>query len=128
MPLRPAMNCCDGARRHLRGLAGSDIGTLTTRPTASACRLPRCPQAADRNPPGAAHHKRRQLRAHGWFRGDVDGAGSKAAGTVRCDQPRALDLGAHKGRKVETVPAAVMAEVLARLAPLCAWRGSSRAP
>jgi mRNA-degrading endonuclease toxin of MazEF toxin-antitoxin module len=46
------------------------------------------------------------------------GAGIQTTGIVRCDQPRALDLGARKGRKLETVPAAIMDEVLARLAPI----------
>jgi mRNA-degrading endonuclease toxin of MazEF toxin-antitoxin module len=46
------------------------------------------------------------------------GAGIKTTGIVRCDQPRALDLGARVGRRLETVPAAIMDEVLARLAPI----------
>jgi mRNA interferase ChpB len=37
---------------------------------------------------------------------------------IRCDQPRALDLGARQGRKLETVPAAVLDEVLAKLATI----------
>lgn len=44
--------------------------------------------------------------------------GTKTTGIVRCDQPRALDLGARGGKKLETVPPAVMDEVLAKLAPL----------
>lgn len=43
------------------------------------------------------------------------GAGTKTTGVVRCDQPRTLDLGERGGRKLETVPDAVMDEVLARL-------------
>jgi len=46
------------------------------------------------------------------------GAGTKTTGVGRCDQPRALDLGARNGRKLERVPDAVMEEVLAKLAPL----------
>lgn len=46
------------------------------------------------------------------------GAGTKTTGVVRCDQPRALDLGARNGRKLERVPDAIMEEVLAKLAPL----------
>ena len=42
------------------------------------------------------------------------GAGTKTTGVVRCDQPRALDLGAHHGRKLESVPNALLDEVLAR--------------
>src|SRR5271165_792805 len=36
------------------------------------------------------------------------GAGIKTTGVVRCDQPRAMDLGARHGRKLETVPDAIM--------------------
>ena len=46
------------------------------------------------------------------------GAGTKTIGVVRCDQPRALDLGARGGKKLETAPEAVMDEVLARLAAI----------
>ncbi len=46
------------------------------------------------------------------------GAGTQTTGIVRCDQPRVLDLAARGGRKLETVPAAIMEEVLARLAPI----------
>ena len=35
---------------------------------------------------------------------------------IKCDQPRALDLGASGGKKLESVSDAVMDEVLARLA------------
>jgi mRNA interferase ChpB len=46
------------------------------------------------------------------------GAGTTTAGVVRCDQPRALDLASRRTRKLESVPASIMEEVLARLAPL----------
>jgi len=46
------------------------------------------------------------------------GGGTKTAGIVRCDQPRALDLGARGGKKLETVPDAIVNEVLARLATI----------
>lgn len=46
------------------------------------------------------------------------GAGTKTTGTVRCDQPRALDLGARKGKKLESVPDEIMDEVLAKLMPI----------
>jgi mRNA-degrading endonuclease toxin of MazEF toxin-antitoxin module len=48
----------------------------------------------------------------------LDGAGTKTTGVVRCDQPRALDLGARRGKKLESVPDAIMDEVLARVAPI----------
>jgi mRNA-degrading endonuclease toxin of MazEF toxin-antitoxin module len=46
------------------------------------------------------------------------GAGTKTTGVVRCDQPRALDLGARGGKKLEDVPGPVMDDALARLAPI----------
>ena len=48
----------------------------------------------------------------------LSGAGTKTAGTIRCDQPRALDLAARNGKRLESVPDAIMAEVLARLTPI----------
>jgi mRNA-degrading endonuclease toxin of MazEF toxin-antitoxin module len=46
------------------------------------------------------------------------GAGIRTRGIVRCDQPRALDLGARGGRRLESVPGPIIDEVLAKLAPL----------
>jgi mRNA-degrading endonuclease toxin of MazEF toxin-antitoxin module len=48
----------------------------------------------------------------------LTGAGTRTTGVVRCDQPRALDLGARGGRRLESVPEAIFDEVLAKLAPL----------
>jgi mRNA-degrading endonuclease toxin of MazEF toxin-antitoxin module len=48
------------------------------------------------------------------------GTGLQTTGIVRCDQPRALDLSARSGRRLETVPPVIMGEVLARLAPIFA--------
>lgn len=48
----------------------------------------------------------------------LTGAGTKTTGVVRCDQPRALDLGARNGRKLESVPDAIMEDVLAKLTPM----------
>jgi mRNA-degrading endonuclease toxin of MazEF toxin-antitoxin module len=45
-------------------------------------------------------------------------AGTKTTGVVRCDQPRALDLGARNGKRLEKVPEAIMDEVLAKLATI----------
>jgi mRNA-degrading endonuclease toxin of MazEF toxin-antitoxin module len=45
-------------------------------------------------------------------------AGTKTTGVTRCDQPRALDLAARGGRKLESVPEAVVDEVLARISPI----------
>lgn len=48
----------------------------------------------------------------------LEGAGTTTTGIVRCDQPRALDLVARGGKKVESVPNAIVDEVLAKLAPI----------
>jgi mRNA interferase ChpB len=45
-------------------------------------------------------------------------SGTKTTGVVRCDQPRALDLGARNGRRVEAVPSNVLDDVLAKLATI----------
>lgn len=46
------------------------------------------------------------------------GAGTQTTGVIRCDQPRALDLAARYGKKLEDVPPVIIEEVLARLAPI----------
>jgi mRNA-degrading endonuclease toxin of MazEF toxin-antitoxin module len=48
----------------------------------------------------------------------LTGAGIKTTGVIRCDQPRALDLAARRGSKLESVPETVMDEVLAKIAPI----------
>lgn len=48
----------------------------------------------------------------------LEQVGTRTTGVVRCDQPRALDLKARRGKRLESVPPAVMDEVLAHLAPL----------
>lgn len=45
-------------------------------------------------------------------------SGTKTTGVVRCDQPRALDLAARNGRRVEVVPPSVLEDVLAKLATI----------
>jgi len=52
------------------------------------------------------------------FAVSLTGAGIRTRGIVRCDQPRALDLGARGGRRLEIVPGPIIDEVLAKLAPL----------
>ena len=52
------------------------------------------------------------------FAVSLDEAGTRTAGAIRCDQPRTLDLAARNGKRLETVPEAVMDEVLARLAAI----------
>jgi mRNA-degrading endonuclease toxin of MazEF toxin-antitoxin module len=46
------------------------------------------------------------------------GAGTKTTGVVRCDQPRALDLRARGGRKLESVPEQIVDEVLSKVGPI----------
>jgi mRNA-degrading endonuclease toxin of MazEF toxin-antitoxin module len=59
-----------------------------------------------------------QLARTAGFAVSLTGAGTKTLGVVRCDQPRALDVGARRGQRLETVPPEIMEEVLARLAPI----------
>lgn len=43
---------------------------------------------------------------------------TKTTGVVRCDQPRAMDLSARRGKKIERVPKSVIEEVLAKIVTL----------
>ena len=52
------------------------------------------------------------------FAVSLSGCGTRTTGVVRCDQPRALDLRARSGRRLEQVPPVIMDEVLARLATI----------
>ena len=52
------------------------------------------------------------------FAVSLDGAGTRTTGAIRCDQPRALDLAARNGRRVDAVPDRIMDDVLARLAAI----------
>jgi mRNA interferase ChpB len=52
------------------------------------------------------------------FAVSLTGAGTRTAGVVRCDQPRAIDMRARGGRRIEAIPPAIMDEVLARLATI----------
>ena len=52
------------------------------------------------------------------FAVSLEGAGIRTTGMIRCDQPRALDLGSRHARMLERIPAALMAEVLAKVVTL----------
>ena len=52
------------------------------------------------------------------FAVSLEDAGIRTTGVIRCDQPRALDLAARNGRRVESVPEHIMDDVLARLATI----------
>lgn len=54
-------------------------------------------------------------RVHGFA---VPLSGTKTTGIVRCDQPRALDLTARKGKRVEKVTDEILDDVLGKLAAL----------
>lgn len=49
------------------------------------------------------------------FAVSLERAGTKTTGVIRCDQPRALDMGARGGRRLESIPDILMRDVLARL-------------
>ncbi len=44
--------------------------------------------------------------------------GTKITGVVRCDQPRVLDIHARGGKKVESLPSAILDDVLAKAVTL----------
>ena len=52
------------------------------------------------------------------FAVSLSGAGTRTTGVVRCDQPRALDLAARNGTRLESLPDEITADVLARLATI----------
>ena len=48
----------------------------------------------------------------------VEISGIKTTGLIRCDQPRILDIAARNWRKIDTLPAPLLQEVLARVQTL----------
>lgn len=48
-------------------------------------------------------------------------AGIQTTGIIRCDQPRVLDIAERGGRKVDQLPAAILADVMARLATILTY-------
>ncbi|MER2268061.1 type II toxin-antitoxin system PemK/MazF family toxin [Methylobacterium oxalidis] len=52
------------------------------------------------------------------FAVSLSGAGTNATGVILCDQLRTLDLASRGGRRVEAAPDFIVADVLARIAPL----------
>jgi mRNA interferase ChpB len=52
------------------------------------------------------------------FAVSLSGAGTQTTGVIRCDQPRPVDLAARNGRRLESVPADIVEDVLARIAVL----------
>lgn len=55
---------------------------------------------------------------HAGFAVSLEGAGTQTTGIVRCDQPRALDMAARRGRRVEAAPESIVEDALARLAAI----------
>ncbi|GIU67932.1 mRNA interferase [Candidatus Phycosocius spiralis] len=45
-------------------------------------------------------------------------SGIQTTGIIRCDQPRVLDIIQRGGRKVDQLPAAILEDVIARLATI----------
>ena len=54
------------------------------------------------------------------FAVSLEDTGTRTTGLIRCDQPRALDLGARRVKHLESVPESIMDDVLARLATILA--------
>jgi mRNA interferase ChpB len=52
------------------------------------------------------------------FAVSLAGAGMQTTCVIRCDQPRALDLAARRARKLESAPAEIVDEALAKLAAI----------
>ena len=52
------------------------------------------------------------------FAVSLENSGMHTTGVIRCDQPRALDLGARNCKRLETVPDPIMDDILARLATI----------
>ena len=52
------------------------------------------------------------------FAVSLDEAGTKTTGAIRCDQPRAIDLGSRQAKRLERIPARIMDDVLARLSTI----------
>lgn len=52
------------------------------------------------------------------FTVSLSAAGTRTTGVIRCDQPRPLDLAARHARRLESVPEAILDDVLARIVTL----------
>ncbi|WP_055076852.1 type II toxin-antitoxin system PemK/MazF family toxin [Pseudanabaena sp. 'Roaring Creek'] len=52
------------------------------------------------------------------FAVSLDSAGTRTKGLVRCDQARPIDLSARKARRLESLPDAIVDDVLARIVTL----------
>jgi mRNA-degrading endonuclease toxin of MazEF toxin-antitoxin module len=52
------------------------------------------------------------------FAVSLESAGTRTTGIIRCDQPRPVDLSARKARKLESVPTAIVDDVLAKIVTL----------
>jgi mRNA interferase ChpB len=49
---------------------------------------------------------------HAGYAVSLSGAGTRTVGVVRCDQPRAVDLGSRSARYIESLPLPILQEVL----------------
>ena len=50
------------------------------------------------------------------FAVNLQGSGTQTQGVIRCDQPRAIDIAARHGYKIESVPDFIIDQVLAKFA------------
>lgn len=55
---------------------------------------------------------------HRGFVVSLESAGTHTIGVIRCDQPRAIDLIAQRGKRIEVLPETLMNDVLARFAAI----------
>lgn len=52
------------------------------------------------------------------FAVELPAEGLQTTGIVRCDQPRAMDLGDRNATRIEAIPANILADVLAKIRTL----------
>lgn len=52
------------------------------------------------------------------FAVSLSGTGTTTTGVIRCDQLRSVDLAARRARRLESVPEAILDDVLARISVL----------
>lgn len=110
------MSSSDGKGRHLSRLARSGFGARAAGQAPGVDRLLRQIQSRDEGAHRRADHHRGGFSRAAGFAVSLTGAGTQTTGVVVCSQPRALDVAARGGVRLESVPDFIMDEVLARLA------------
>ena len=74
--------------------------------------------AGERGPEKASRTTGGSFARRRGFAVSLEEAGTRTTGAIRCDQPRTFDLGARKGKRLESVPESIMDDVPARLATI----------